>query len=280
MINVLEKLKDETENAPEYEDEGIASNIYYISLSIALRALDGMDEERRKKEEPKNEWLRSESSKIQEIPVLDMDNIKNTLKIDKKSCDGLFYNYEPQEKGQHYLFELKNIGKKKLLSLMKSKKDVGILYTVEDSIQMIKYELEFGGAQEKGDLIRNMHFFIVYGGKNDVPAPSGSIKLPGKKRVEGKQSQQKQNRAGKMNYNTQKQEYDIYTQFGKSISALGLKECEEKDFPGDALPHTRKKGKKKVREFSIFSAYDFVEIIEKGFFDNWNWGEYEKYLIK
>lgn len=279
MINVLEKVREEAADKPDYEDEGIASDIYYISLSTALRELDKItDEEVRKKKEDKNEWLKKESVKIQDIPVLDMDNIKKALKLNGKSCDGLFYNYKPQENEQHYLVELKNTGKKNLLSLMQSKGDDGILYKVKDSLQMIRSELEFGGTQEKEEIIKNMHFFMIYGGKNDIPSKNGSIKLPQRTKVQGKAGQKKQSRAGKMDYHTQKKENDIYTLFGKSISEMGLQACNEKDFPGDALPHTKRKGKEKIREFSIFSAHDFAEIVEKGFFDNWNWGEYQQYL--
>lgn len=275
MMNVLEQVQREAENKNAYKDEKIASYLYYISLSTALRALEGMEEELKAKKEAENEWLMKKSSKIQQIPVLDMDNIKNASGSNGNSCDGLFYNFGALENGQHYLFEMKNTGKKNLLSLMKSNGSDGILSKVTNSLNLIRAELEFGGAQEKEELINNMHFFIVYEGKNDIPVQSGFIKLPQKTKVQGKRG--KQSKAGKMDYCTPKNENDIYTVFGKSISGLGLKDCDEEDFPGDALPHTKKKGKKKIREFSIFSANDFAKIVEEGFFDNWNWGEYQKY---
>lgn len=90
MMKVLEKVKEEKKQIFDYPDERIASNIYYISLTNALRALDGMKEEEKEKESLKNEWLRKESLKIQEVPILDFDNITKLLSNGKKSCDGFF----------------------------------------------------------------------------------------------------------------------------------------------------------------------------------------------
>lgn len=45
MMNVLEQVQKEAENKNVYKDEKIASCLYYISFSTALRALEGMDEE-------------------------------------------------------------------------------------------------------------------------------------------------------------------------------------------------------------------------------------------
>lgn len=114
-----------------------------------------------------------------------------------------------------------------MLSQLKSEDNDGIYYKVRDSIRLIKNELEFGGTQEKEELVRHMHFFVVYEGKNNV-AVQTTIKLPGK-----------------------------------------------------ALPRAGKavKGKGKVRAFSIFSAQNFAEIVEKGFFDEWNWGEYQDSFV-
>lgn len=55
-----------------------------------------------------------------------------------------------------------------------------------------------------------------------------------------------------MDYCTQKNENDIYTVFGKSISRLGLKDYDEEDFPSDALPHTKKKREEKNKRIFDF----------------------------
>lgn len=279
MLNVLEKVKEEAESRPEYPDEGIASNIYYISLSTALRSLEGISDGKQKSgKQQDNDWLKRESLKIQKIPVLDMDNIKNAVDSNRRSCDGLLYNFTSEENELHYMIEMKNTGKKDLLFLMESLKDDGILHKVKDSVNLIKYELEFGGTQEKETLIHNTHFFMVYGGKNDIPTQSGAIKLPQRTRVQRGQHQNKQKKAGKMDYYSQKDEERIYSKFGEAISKFGLKECEASNFPGSALPSAMKVGKRRIRKFSIFSARDFAHIVDNGFFDNWSWGEYPQYV--
>lgn len=273
MIKVLDKVREEKEQDFKYPDEKIFSNLYYVSFSKSLKSLDGMKIEEKEKKCKENNWLLNESSKVQEVFVLDFDNITKALANEKKSCDGLFYNFELQKGQLHYLVEMKNTwknGKKEILSLLKSEDDDGIYYKVRDSVQSILKELEFGGTQEREELVKNMHFFIVYEGKNNVPART-KIKMPSKVKVECG-VERKQKRAGRMDYLTDKGEEELYEQFGRKILKLGLKECNEDTFPGDALPRARKseKGKTKIRAFSIFSAKDFANIVENGFFDEWN----------
>lgn len=210
---------------------------------------------------------------------MDFDNITRMLNNGKKSCDGLFYNFSPEEREQHYLVEFKNVGKKEMLNFLEMKNPDGIHYKVKDSVQSINSQLEFGGMQEREELIAHMHFFIVYEGKNNVPAQT-SIKLPGRVSVV-RDSRKKQKKAGKMDYSTEKKEGDIYTQFGKEILKLGLQECSEDLFPGDALPRAGKsgRGKGKVRPFTVFSAKNFAEVVENVFFERWNWGEYEDSFV-
>lgn len=85
-----------------------------------------------------------------------------------------------------------------------------------------------------------------------------------------------------MDYVSEKDEDEIYNQFGKKILALGLQECDEEVFPGDALPRASKSGKRKgkTRAFSIFSAKNFAEIVENGFFDEWNWDLINYIILK
>ena len=81
--------------------------------------------------------------------------------------------------------------------------------------------------------------------------------------------------------NSEKREREIYDRFGEWILKLGLKACREDLFPGKALPRARKigQGSSKVRFYSIFSAHDFAEILDHGFFDMWKWGKYEDYFV-
>lgn len=278
MLKVLEKVKAESRLNYEFPDEKIASNMYFVSLSKALRALHFMEETEKASEAPKNEWLIKEADKIKDLPVLDFDNITAAVANGKKSCDGLFYNYTAQEGERHYLAELKNTAKKELLFLLKSEADDGIYLKVRDSVQTIEKELEFGGTQEGEEIVHNTHFFMVYNGKNNVPV-FHAIKLPEKTRVESNE-RKKQKRAGRMDYFSEKDMNDIYDQFGRKILSLGLTECAEDTFPGDALPRAVKKGKGKgkTRVFSIFSSKDFADIVENGFFDTWSWGEYQEYF--
>lgn len=275
MMKVLDRVKSEKMQTFDYPDEVIFSNLYFVSLSHSLRSFSNLPENLQKNWLQDNEWLRNESSSIEEIPVIDFDNITKALGNGKKSCDGLFYNFSPQEGEQHFLAELKNTGKRELLDLLKSDDNDGLFFKVSDSVYSIKNQLEFGGQQENEELIKNMHFFIVYAGKNNVPSRN-NIKVPMRAKVD-RNSKSKQSRAGRINYEINgKDEKDIYNRFGQKILKLGLQECYEDTFPGDALPRVSKSKKDggKVRAFSIFSATNFAEIVNNGFFDEWNWGKY------
>lgn len=279
-MNVLNEVMEEDTQEFCYPDEKIASNIYQISLSYSPRALVGMSESERTKKEKSNEWLVNETAKVHEVPVLDFDNIVRKLLNGRCSCDGFFYNFEPNDDELHYLVEMKNVkSKRDMLKMLKEEGNDGIYNKINDSVLMIKGELEFGGLHEHDDIILHTHFFIVYPGKNDVPA-RGSISRLTKVRVE-RDGRSKQNRAGRNNIVSDKRETEIYANFGDKVRRLGLAACDESLFPGAALPRAKKiKGRGEQRQFSLFSARDFAKIIDSGFFTAWKWGKYQKYFVK
>lgn len=279
-MNVLNEIVQEDMQTYSYPDEKIASNIYQASLSYAFRALDGMAGKERTDKERLNKWIECETEKVHDVPVLDFDNIAKKLANGKSSCDAFFYNFYPGDEDQHYLAELKNANKKTILSLLEDEGKDGIYQKVSDSIQMIKKQLEFGGKHERDDIVIHTHFFIVYAGKNDVPS-RGPLKLV-KKTAVARDSRGKQQKAGRMLSDSGKKETEAYERFGNKIHNLGLASCDEATFPGDALPRARKiiKGRGRQRVFSLFSAHDFAVIVDSGFFDGWNWGDYQQYFHK
>ena len=277
-MNVLNEVMEEDTQKFCYPDEKIASNIYQISLSHPPRALAGVSENERIKREKSNEWLADETEKVHEVPILDFDNIIKKLSNGRHSCDGFFYNFEPNDGELHYLVEMKNVkGKKDMLKMLKDEGKNGIYDKLNDSVLMIKSELEFGGLHEHDDIIVHTHFFIVYPGKNDVPTMKPILKL--KKTEVDRDGRNKQKRAGRKLTVSDKEETEIYVDFGNKVHKLGLAACDESLFPGEALPRARKvKGRCEQRQFSIFSARDFAKIIDSGFFTDWKWGSYQNYF--
>ncbi|MBD5492022.1 MAG: hypothetical protein HDR16_07905 [Lachnospiraceae bacterium] len=277
-MNVLNEIAKENGQPFEYPDEKIASDIYHVSLSYACRALNGMNDNERKQKEKLNKWLECETEHIHDVPVLAFDNITRKLSNGKSSCDAFFYNFDPCAGEQHYLAELKNTNKKTVLSMIKDEGKDGIYNKVNDSVEMIKNQLEFGGKHEKDDIIVHTHFFIIYAGKNDVPSRE-PIEMVKKTAVE-RDSQGKQRKAGRMIPKSVKSDEEIYGHFENKIRKLGLAACDEDTFPGDALPRARKiiKGRTKQRVFSLFSARDFAAIVDSVFFSAWKWGSYQSYF--
>ena len=275
-LDVLAWIISERAAPPEYPDEAIFSDLYHTSLSTALRAIDGFTEEERKKRQFANEWIREKSSNANSVHTINFDQIVALLNNGKASCDALFYNFCHQPGKYHFLSEFKNTGKQDILRFLKSDGEDSIYKKVKDSVENIRQHLLFGGEHEADDIVRNMHFFAVYNGKNTAAISSKPI-VPSKKAAV-KDSKGKQNRAtrsGPHEY-TLKEENEIYQRFGTRIEQLGMKPCTEDTFPGNAIPRVKKTshGSEKIRHFTIFSSQDFGELIDSGFFDDWNWGPY------
>lgn len=237
-MNVLNEIAHEDTQTFSYPDEKIASNIYQISFSYALRALSGMNDDERTEKEKSNKWLECETDKVHDVPVLAFDNITRKLSNGKSSCDAFFYNFDPCDGEPHYLAELKNVNKKTVLSLLNDDGKDGIYNKVNDSVQMIKKQLEFGGMHEQDEIVIHTHFFIVYAGKNDIPSRNPLDML--KKTTVEHNRRGKQQKAGRMTLGIAKREEEIYGHFENKIRELGLAACDEATFPGDALPRAKK----------------------------------------
>ena len=281
-INVLEYIIAERSTPPEYLDEAIFSDLYHTSFHTSLRAIQGYPD-RVKKEHQRdgfewfeNEWIRTESDKACNIRVIDFDNLVSLLDSGKASCDAFFYNFECQTGEFHFISEFKRADKQTLIRLLKDESRDGLYRKIKDSIESIRQHFLFGGNHEADSIIENMHFFAVYAGKNTSATSEGPQILSGKKT--SKDSYGKQNRAirnGRPKY-SEKDEDGIYQRFGKRIAELGMKPCTEDTFPGNAIPRVKKAehGSEKIRYFTIFSAQDFGQLIDSGYFDCWKWGEY------
>lgn len=279
MLKVLDEVKAEHTTSFAYSDEKIASNMYDVSCPYSQRALAGMKAEEQAKNSEKNKWLLEQTSHVKDVSVLDFDHIKIKLGNGKTSCDAMFYRFAANSTDLHYLAEFKNVDKKTILKLMKDNASADSIYRkVRDSVQMIRFELEFQGNVEHDEIVSHMHFFLVYGGKNNMPVRN-PVKMPGRAKV-NRDISGKQKSAGRMHIDSDKRENETYERFGNSIAALGLAACDEGVFPGEALPRTKKfvKGGEKVRQFSVFSARDFAKIVDAGFFDTWDWGTYHTYF--
>lgn len=275
-LNVLDRVISERSIPPEYPDEAVFSNLYHTSLSTALRAINGYPEEEKQRRQIANEWISEKSSKAHDIRVINFDRIVSFLTNGTTSCDALFYVFCHSDGQFHFLSEFKNVGKQEMLRLLKSEERDCIYKKVKDSVENIRQNFLFGGTQESDDIIENTHFFAVYNGKNTA-ATSGKPVVPAKKNA-FKDSNGKQNRATRNHQHeyTPKEENEIYQRFSSKIEQLRLKPCTEDTFPGNAIPRVRKMAhsSEKIRFFTIFSAQDFGDLINSGFFDDWNWGPY------
>lgn len=278
-LNVLDCVILERSTLYHYPDEMVFSNLYHTSFSTQLRALGGYSVKEQAKRTLANEWIHEQSRKSCAVRVINFDRVKDLLNNGSASCDALFYNYNLIDEGFHFISEFKNTersGKQDLLRLLNCNDQDGIYRKVKDSVENIRHNLLFGGKQEADEIIQSMHVFVVYNGKNNA-ATSNKPSIPSRKEAlrdtSGKQT--RAIRFGRHEY-SQKDENEIYTRFGNKIEALGLKPCTENTFPGNAIPRVRKseRGSEKIRFFTIFSAQDFGDLIDSGFFNNWNWGQY------
>ena len=278
-LNILDQAIRERLAPPVFPDEMVFSNLYHTSFSTQLRAIDGFPDKEKAKRINANEWIREKSRKACAIRVINFDRVKDILNNGSTSCDAFFYSFYPNNNEFHFITEFKNTetyGKQELLRLLNREDQDGIYRKVKDSIENIRHHLLFGGKQEADEIIQNTHFFVVYNGKNNA-ATSNKPSVPSREQA-SKDARGKQNRATRIRrpeYSI-KEENEIYQQFGLKIEDLSMKPCTEDTFPGSAIPRLRKSGRgsEKIRHFTIFSAQDFGELINSGYFDNWNWGQY------
>ena len=293
QFNVLEHVIKERDESFDFPDEAIFSNVYYTSLFRQLRGRSNVPAYEIKNWENGNRWLLNITSKAADIPVIAFDKLKSLLMKQRygvdnngqKSCDAFFYNFDHQDNEFHFLAELKNTDKKRFIDdflipgftktptqqvqeSSNGKKQDSLYKKAKDSIELIRQEFLFGGNQEGDELISNIHLVAVYNGKNTRHTSSGP-RLPGKgkasKGSDGKQCYATRNTESEP---VTKAEYDVYNRFGNQLAELGLKP-RNKDtfFPIRVDPKIN-------AYFTFFSAQDFGQLIDSGFFDNWKWGRY------
>lgn len=279
MIELLNALAEEKDSGCEYPDERIFSNLAYTSYSVSMRQLAGRTEREKEADSEKNQWLTYWIPEASNIPILNVDRIKEKVDQNKCSCDGLFYNFDADADSLHFLIELKNANKSSILPMLDNKENEGYIGDkVKDTVEMIKTTIRFGGTQEDEDLVHHLHFVLIYNGKNDIPSRSFINPIPSKQKVE-RDAHGKQRRASrKFNLYPLKDEDPIYNRFGEVVCKLGLSPAEESYFPKRATPEAIRYGGKRQRQFTLLTAHDFAEAIESCGLDKWNWGEYINYL--
>jgi len=65
-----------------------------------------------------------------------------------------------------------------------------------------------------------------------------------------------------------------------SFKELGFSGCIKDDFPIPGKPDFKKeKGTGKVRNYTLFTSRDFIELMSKDFFTDWDWGDYSEFFL-
>ena len=149
---------------------------------------------------------------------------------------------------------------------------------VKDTVEMIKTSIHFGGTQEAEELIHHLHFVLIYNGKNDTPVLYFKPPFPKKQIVERDAHGKQKSASRQSNLYPLKDEGPICKRFSEFICELELAPAEESYFPKRAIPEAKQYKRKKQRQFTMLTAYDFVNAIESCGLDKWNWGEYNNYL--
>ncbi len=285
MFDLHKALAEEAKEEYEFEDERIASNLYLTSLSYSLRSLkedSGQPESVREEKKKTNMWLKNESIHVSDIPAINFDCLKCRIDADRPSCDVFFYNAGFSMHHKHLLGEFKNTSKKEMVKMMASDGKDGLKAKITSSIDLLRTEISFTEREEEQKALEgNVHLFLVYGGKNDMSsAGEWAKRLPRSEHV-SRDSKRKQISASRQRYNSfdsEKQVNAVFNSFGSFLNDKGLVPCTKEEFPGNALPKLSKSKIGKKRDFSMFSATDFAEIVDGGYFDAWNWGTLAPYL--
>ena len=268
MIEFKELLEQDSQTEHEFPDEKLVSTLRLTSLSHSLRE-EGNSEEFK----DQNNWLFSADDPNGSIPTINFDILKDLCLSDGlKSCDAFFYDFHGNSKS--LLLEFKNCNKSELVSKFLNGSDDGILLKIRDSKNILTAQIKFDGKYSNDDLVSNTHIIIVYGGKNNVV--SKSI-VPSAVSKYKRSERGKPNKPTALSFNKQKSENN--DRFGIKIKDFGFSQCLKEDFPVPGEPDFRKeKSSGKIRNYTLFSSFDFKGLIEKGFFNNWDWGEYAAYM--
>lgn len=113
-------LDEDIENTYDYEDESILSNLYLTSLPMSMRELASRGErvskesnqakkERLQKEYEEDlkmqKWLSEDCQEICDVKTISLDQLKNRIDAQKKSCDVYFYNPNTEDNKRNILIE-------------------------------------------------------------------------------------------------------------------------------------------------------------------------------
>lgn len=271
--NLFEFLDVEAKSETRYEDEAIASNLYYVSLPYSLAIMAGVENEITKSNMSKqNDWLLSVIPEAKTIYTLNFDRIKAYIPDCEKlkSCDSFYYAHDCKK--QCFLIEFKATTKDKLLKLLALDTDDqdAIIKKVTHS-KTILNGFQFNREEASDKIVARTHIVVVYDGKNNV-ASSSQIRsaLPRKtRRTDGG----KQQRASRQNIS--KKEIDQPTKrFAEHVQRkLGFCSVTKKEFPGAAFPDEN------PRFTTFMTATDFSKAVDV-LFKDWNWGDYASYFTK
>lgn len=270
MIKLSFLLKSDCESKFEYADERLISNLYYTSLSHSLR-----EEKNSENFREKNKWLFDSEDIGKSIPTINFDALPKLCSCeDMSSCDAFFYDYSGSKKS--LLIEFKNCDKDTLQSkYIELNSDDSIIKKIIASKNLIISKIEFDGKYTGADLVSNTHIIIVYNGKNNMPSKNFSLShVPKVKKSE----KGKSTRATTILFTKSVNEEN--NRFGLEIKKIGFSHCISTDFPVPGKPDFAKsKGIGKTRNYTLFSAFDLKEMIDKGYFNDWDWGDYATYIL-
>lgn len=279
----LEELLNK-QKLSEYEDEKINSNFYLISLPTALRKLKSMEGSKDYDEKKmKNEWLSEICPMSRKISAISFDQLKMKIKPDSCSCDGFLYHAGEQTDKLSILFEMKNINRSDMVSMLLSKKD-SILDKVRDSVVLLRDEIDFSGAFTGQELVEHTHLLLIYGGKADSVSEA-SLGI-GKKQIVKKDANGRQVKAARLpvkdqhKYESKKGEKELFQRFSDELRGRGLASCKKGYFGIPVKdPKWEKQSGQKMLSFTMLSKEDLRKVIEDiRFFENWDWGVYRTYM--
>lgn len=270
-LNLFDCLDSESRHLPQQKDEVIASNLYFVSLPYSLGLLSGVTDENQRKEMcRKNNWLHSVVPEAQDIPVLNVDKIKEYIPEYKmlQSCDAFFYSPAP---GKCFLLEFKAIEKEKLLKMLDLNTDDkdAIIKKVTHSKTILE-AVHFNREEIPDDIVPRTHVVIVYDGKN-TEASSGRVRdlLPQKKKCV---TSGKQRRASFQGRSSRKEIEQPTKRFAEYIrQKLGFCAVTKKELPGFAYPDDN------PRCATFMTVQDFAKAVDS-LFAAWDWGDYFQYF--
>lgn len=290
-------LKQDAAIEHEFADESIISNLHLTSLSMSLKELNSRFEIVQKEENQhrkealqreyetelqKQNWLLQDCDAVQKVKTISLDQLKNHVDRDKKSCDAYFYNPNTNIHKRNLMIEFKNVNKDKILEFIKSDNKDGLWCKVADSIALLTDGIEFDGYT-KQELLSNTHVIIVYGEKaNTVSTMHMNL---GRKGLAPKDRSGKQNKAVRFDRQKNK-EYsvketkEILDKFADKLKGKGLAACPEGYFGVPIKePDADKSGKERGCWYTLYSKKDFQKVVrDEGFFDSWDWGMYDEYF--